>query len=196
MASEDEQKLFLEEMAGVTPAAKSTRIDLKGARVSTPGELERRQAATAESAKDCNNLSTEYVDMLDPFAVLAFRRDGVQNGVFRKLKQGRYYSFDARLDLHKKGLEQARREVYEFIKEAHQYDLRTVMILHGKGDRNKEKPALLKSFTAKWLTGIPEVIAYHSAQQRDGGVGAVYILLKKSEKLKGENRERYGAGYE
>ncbi len=192
MASEDEQKLFLEEMADVTPAPKTDRVDLKASKEVTPGELERRQAATAECAKDGNNLSTEYIEMLDPFAVLAFRRDGVQNGVFRKLKQGRY-RFDACLDLHKKGVDQARREVYEFIKEASKYDLRTVMILHGKGDRNIEQPALLKSFTAKWLTEIPEVLAYHSAQQRDGGVGAVYILLRKSDKLKGENRERYSA---
>lgn len=192
MASEDDEKLFLEEMAGVTPAPKAARADLKSNKVVTPGELERRQAATAERAKDGNNLSTEYIEMFDPFAVLTFRRDGVQNGVFRKLKQGRY-SFDACLDLHKKGVDQARKEVYEFIKEACKYDLRTVMILHGKGDRNKEQPALLKSFTAKWLTEIPEVLAYHSAQQRQGGVGAVYILLRKSNKLKGENRERFGA---
>lgn len=188
----DDKKLFHQEMADVTPAPKTARTLLKSSKTVTPGELERRHAAIDESAKDCNNLSTEHVDMLDPYAVLAFRRDGVQNGVFRKFKQGRY-NFDARLDLHKKGVDQARKEVYVFIKEAYQFDLRTVMILHGKGDRNKEKPALLKSFTAKWLTEIPEVLAYHSAQQRDGGVGAVYILLKKSEKLKAENCERYGA---
>jgi len=39
---------------------------------------------------------------------------------------------------------------------------------------------------------MPEVLAFHSAQKRDGGTGAVYVMLKKSDDAKQDNRERYG----
>lgn len=188
---DDELALFLEEMADVTPKAKTDKADIKASKVATPGEEERRTAAVTEQEQDSNYLSTEHVDRLDPFDTLSFRREGVQHGVFKKLRLGRY-PIDASLDLHRLTVAEAREEVFSFIAEAIKYDLRTVLILHGKGDRNMDDPALLKSYTAKWLTEIPKVMACHSAQQRDGGVGAVYVLLQKSEKLKGENRERYG----
>jgi hypothetical protein len=35
-------------------------------------------------------------------------------------------------------------------------------------------------------------MAYHSAQKQHGGAGAVYVLLKKSERLKEKNREEHG----
>jgi DNA-nicking Smr family endonuclease len=153
----------------------------------------RRIAAVELATKNVNYLSEEIVERIDPFEIIAYKRDGVQHGVFKKLKKGRY-DIDAKLDLHKLTVAKAREEVFGFIAEAVKYDLRMVMILHGKGDRNPEDPALLKSYTAKWLTELPDVLAYHSAQQRDGGTGAVYVLLKKSERLKRQNRERLGLG--
>ena len=102
------------------------------------------------------------------------------------------YAIDARLDLHKMTLEQARQQVFGFIRESHQYGLRTVMILHGKGARNKDNPALLKSATAHWLKQLDEVMAYHTAMKHHGGSGAVYVLLKKGEQAKRENREKHG----
>ncbi len=189
--SDEEWKLFRQEMTDVLPIAKSERSDSREKKLATPGEKARRQAAVTVAKKDTNTLSTDFVTMLDPLDVLSFRREGLQHGVFRKLKQGRY-EIDARLDLHRMTVQQARREVYAFVRDSCQYDLRTVLILHGKGRRNLENPALLKSYAAKWLQELEEVIAYHSAQKRDGGVGAVYVMLKKSERLKRENRERHG----
>ena len=67
-----------------------------------------------------------------------------------------------------------------------------MLILHGKGERNIHQQAKLKSYAAKWLKEIPQVMAYHSAQKHHGGTGALYVLLKKSERLKEKNRERLG----
>ncbi|PID54684.1 MAG: hypothetical protein CR978_02335 [Gammaproteobacteria bacterium] len=41
---------------------------------------------------------------------------------------------------------------------------------------------------------LPAVMAFHSAQARHGGTGAVYVLLQKSEQKKRENRERFMKG--
>ena len=67
------------------------------------------------------------------------------------------------------------------------------MILHGKGDRSST-PALLKSYVNKWLPALPQVMAFHSAQRHHGGAGAMYVLLKKSDDKKQENRERHMRG--
>jgi DNA-nicking Smr family endonuclease len=53
---------------------------------------------------------------------------------------------------------------------------------------------VLKSYTAKWLIDMPQVMAYHSAQRHHGGAGALYVLVRKSERKKQENRERHLKG--
>jgi len=127
--------------------------------------------------------------MVDPHDIIEYKRAGVQEGVYRKLRLGKY-TVDAVLDLHRKTVEQSRQEVFGFIKDCTRLGLRTVMILHGKGDRSQQ-PALLKSYVNKWLPSLPQVMAFHSAQRHHGGAGAVYVLLKKSDERKQENRERH-----
>ncbi|MBC6904301.1 DNA endonuclease SmrA [Saccharophagus sp. K07] len=148
----------------------------------------RREKAESEEIKADDPLAGEPIEMVDPLAELSFRRPGVQHGVFRNLRQGKY-AVDARLDLHKMNIERARREVYQFIKDCMQNDVRTALITHGKGE-TREQPALLKSCVAHWLPQMEEVLAFHSAQKQHGGVGATYILLRKSERQKQETRDK------
>ena len=137
----------------------------------------------------------EGVEPLDPWYVLDFKRAGIQNGVFKKLRQGRY-EVDARLDLHRMTVKQAREEVHAFIADAMKYGLRTVLILHGKGKHKVEldKTAVLKGYVNRWLQDLDDVQAFHSAQPAHGGTGAVYVLLRKSAEKKRENRERFLKG--
>jgi len=123
-----------------------------------------------------------------PHDFLAFKRDGVQNGVYRKLRLGKY-TIDARLDLHRMTVEQARLAVYQFIKDCMAQDIRCALITHGRGV-GRERPALLKSCVAHWLPQFPEVLAIHSAQKHHGASGATYVLLRKSERKRQENWER------
>ena len=152
----------------------------------------RRAAATAQSNAR-NFLSTSEIELLDPYYVLEFKREGVQNGVFRRLKQGKY-AIEARLDLHKMTVEQARLQVFEFIREAMKADLRTIMIVHGRGHHSESTGAVLKSYVNRWLPEMEEVQGFCSAQPQHGGAGAVYIMLRKSEKKKQENRDRLARG--
>lgn len=179
-------------MPGVKPIKPAGKVQRRHNREPiSPGVQHRRQAATQEKVLDDNHLSAEHVELLGPHDVLSFVRDGVQHGVFRKLKRGDY-QIEARLDLHRMTVEESRLAVFGFIKECCQYDLRTVTILHGKGERSQPQQALLKSYCAKWLKELPVVLAYHSASKPFGGVGAVVVLLKKSERLKQLNREKHG----
>jgi len=185
----DEDDLFQQEMSGVKPLPQTQAVDKPRSTAPTDSQLAAREAATADLKLDPNYLTTEYVEMVDPHDVLEYKGNGVQEGVYRKLRLGKYNT-EAVLDLHRKTLQQARKEVFEFIQDSHRFGLRTVMILHGKGEQSNPQ-ALLKSYVNKWLPSMPQVMAFHSAQKQDGGAGAMYILLKKNETRKQQNREQY-----
>lgn len=195
--SDDDENIFMQEMSDVKPLNRERRVSLRsdaGARKDSSVE-ERRRAAVEMSGADRNTLREEGIEPLDPWFVLDFKRPGVQNGVFRKLKQGRYEA-DARLDLHRMTVAKARRELFSFVEEAQRLGLRTVLLIHGKGESKaeREKSSILKGCANHWLQQLEPVQAFHSAQPRHGGTGAVYVLLQKSEEMKRENRARFMKG--
>lgn len=186
---------FLSEMAGVQPIKAPERVRLRRDSGRDIAAHRRRAAAQMSPGRDANPLVDDGVVPLDPWYVLEFKRPGIQNGVYRKLKQGRYPA-DARLDLHRMSVKRARVELFDFINECHALGLRSVMVVHGKGERspNREAIGILKGFVDRWLRDLPAVQAFHSAQPAQGGTGAVYVLLSKSEEKKRENRERFMRG--
>ena len=189
-----EKDLFLEEMSGVKPLQREPRERL--VKQSVEGDVERRREAATQPLKDkINPLLDEGVDPLDAWYVLDFKRPGIQHGVYKKLRMGRY-DIEARLDLHRMTVKQARDEVKQFIDEASKLGLRTLLILHGKGQRKveKENTAVLKGYVNHWLQQLEMVQAFHSAQPVHGGTGAVYVLLRKNADKKRENRERFLKG--
>lgn len=191
--SDDELELFRKEVADIQPLVAPARVDqLTSGRSVTPGQLYSREAAQRSTSElDVSRLPTVFVEPVRPEAVISFQREGIQNGVIRRLQRGAY-DIEAMLDLHGLTVEQARLEVHRFIQDCMRCDVRLGLISHGKGQRNKTQIPLLKSFLARWLPMFPEVMAYHSAQKWHGGAGAVYVLLRKSEKAKTETRERLG----
>lgn len=180
---------FKAAMGDVTPLKVEAKVNLKKTSQDKHNTALRRQAATTDTQTDPNHLSDTYVDMVKPYDILEYKKDGVQEGVYRKFRLGKY-QIDARLDLHRKTVEQARQEIFRFIEDTMKYDLRNLIILHGKGEK-EATPALLKSWTNKWLREFEDVIAFHSAQQQHGGTGAVYVMLRKSERKKQETREKH-----
>ena len=190
--SDEELEFFQKEMADVRPLAHSGQsVPRREDKAAHPGLAYRREAAQRARTMDESLLPAAFVEPVRPEEIISFKRDGVQHGVFRRLQKGAY-EIEAMLDLHGLTVEQARHEVYQFIADCVRYDVRSALISHGKGRRNKEQVPLLKSFLARWLPMFPEVMAYHSAQKWHGGAGAVYVLLRKSEKAKAETRERLG----
>lgn len=189
-----EDDLFAEEMAGVKPLTREPRERLSQRRAI--GDIEaRRAAASGSHVGPLNPLVGEDIEPLDAWYVLDFKRPGIQHGVYRKLRLGRY-EIEARLDLHRMTVAQAREEVFDFIRESMELGLRTVLLLHGKGQRKveQERTAVLKGYVNRWLQDLDNVQAFHSAQPVHGGTGAVYVLLRKNPAKKRENRERFLKG--
>lgn len=184
-------ELFLASMGDVVPLAQDNKVALLQAKHDpTLAQRLRREAAEKELEFDPNYLSTEYVDLLDPHDILAYKKSGVQDGVYKNLRLAKY-QIDATLDLHGKPFLEARRALFDFLQDCYVRNVRVILVRHGKGINSKPFPAVLKSYTNKWLQEIPEVLAFHSALSCHGASGSTYVLLKKSEDKKAENRERH-----
>jgi DNA-nicking Smr family endonuclease len=145
----------------------------------TPGMIERRKAAQQEQIKHGNILDAgTVIKQVDPFDLLSFVRPGVQHGVFKNLRQGKY-EIQSTLDLHRNTVEQARQALWVFLQDCQSHGVRCALVTHGKGE-NREHPAKLKSCVNHWLQQVDQVLAFHTAQKQHGGSGATYLLLKKS----------------
>lgn len=196
--SDDEESLFHDEMSDVVPIKREARVRVSPRELARDSSLKaRREAAVIDKTLDGNILTEAGVGIkpLDSWYVLDFKRPGVQNGVFRKLKQGRYEA-DAHLDLHRMTVKMARRELFDFIQESVRLGIRSALIIHGKGESRAEceRSSILKGCADCWLRELDMVQAFHSARPRHGGTGAVYVLLRKSEEKKRENREAFLKG--
>ncbi|MEG3078830.1 DNA endonuclease SmrA [Halomonas sp. 5021] len=173
----------------VKPLADKNRADTGDARKRpSEAQLARRERAEAE-IDERNFLSDDFVDLIPPFDPIEYRREGIQQGVVDKLKHGGY-SVQAQLHLLRRPLAECRRLVFPFIQDAYAHDLRSVLIVHGRG-REIDSPAnVLRSYIGKWLIQFDEVQAYISAQPSEGGLGATWVMLRKSDRAKANNRER------
>ncbi|MCF4175838.1 DNA endonuclease SmrA [Vibrio sp. McD22-P3] len=188
MSQDDDLDLFQQMMGDVKPIHSDT-VELKKTHQVSDAHLAKREAALWLSEQDPEYLSIDYAPMIKPDDLIEFKRDGMQEGVYRKLRLGKY-PLQAKLDLHRRTLKEARDEVVKFLQQCMRMDIRTVVIVHGRGERSNP-PALMKSYLAHWLTQIKDVQCVHSAQRFHGGSGAVYVMLRKSQEKKLENRERH-----
>ncbi|MCE2027448.1 DNA endonuclease SmrA [Sessilibacter corallicola] len=182
---------FQEAMSGVKRNTKPNNKVQLNKSLNTTNVEARRKAAVAEEIQERSGLTggEEHIELVGPMDILDFKRPGIQNGVYRNLRLGKY-NIEARLDLHRYQVESARRAVYQFIQDCIQHEVRCALITHGKGE-GRAQPPILKSCVAHWLPQLPEVQAFHSAQKHHGGTGATYVMLKKSERKRQEDLERH-----
>jgi len=108
---------------------------------------------------------------------VAFARGGVRKNIVRKLKRGEYRPA-ATLDLHGHSASQAERALSRFLPRAFAAGQIALLVVHGKGLRSGQSGGVLKTVTHRYLKQQPAVQAFCSALPRDGGSGAVYVLLR------------------
>lgn len=188
-SSNQDHELFVQEMSGVVPLKRAGAAALNKSDETTPGQRYRRLAAQFSAEEKNSALSLVLKHMLTENDWLNYKRDGIQNGVFKNLRTGKY-PLEATLNLNGLKPEQARNELLEFVEECQSCNLRSVLVTFGRG---KSTGTLIKSYLAQWLPALAEVHAFYTAQNHHGGDRAVYVLLRKSEAKKAENRERHAA---
>lgn len=107
-----------------------------------------------------------------------FVRPGLQKKHVRRLRRGQI-PIDAEADLHGMRSGAALALLAEFLSESRAAGARCVRIIHGKGLGSRGGHAVLKWEVDRWLRRDEGVMAFCTAQPRDGGTGAVYVLLKR-----------------
>ncbi|CAM3697566.1 DNA endonuclease SmrA [Parendozoicomonas haliclonae] len=186
---ENDSDLFFSEMSDVKPLAKTRNLAETGnKKENTPGQQLRREAAQEELI-DPNPLSLELRKRLQPHDFLFWKESGVQEGVWKKLRLGKYAT-DAHLALHVLTVKEARQQLHEFLQDCREQNIRTVLVVHGRGE-NSEPKATIKSYTRQWLEEHDNVLAFHTALRQHGGTSAVYVLIRKNEEKRLQNRELF-----
>lgn len=185
--SEMRDQTFWDEMKDVKPLPKNDKIDLTPPEHTLAQQL-KREALEREVKHLRNFLSVEKVEPLDPFDYLSYKESGVQEGVFKQLRLGKY-KIESVLNIQNQTFEKARSAVFNAVIHAYEKGNRTILVQHGMGLHSKPFAGFLKSYTQQWLSEMPQVLAFHTAQRQHGGLAAVYVLLKKNNQQKLANSE-------
>ncbi|XOV79361.1 MAG: DNA endonuclease SmrA [Aestuariibacter sp.] len=184
----DEDVDFASVMQDVKPIKSDDKIFLQAGSSNDLAKRLRRESIAREQKRLENFLTLEDIEPLDPYAQLHFKQDGVQEGVFKNLRLGKY-PLDHTLIIQKNKLEVAHEKVFNTIIQSHNYGHRALLIKHGLDIDRRPFSGYLKSYLNIWLHQMPHVIAFHSATARHGGLSATYVLLKKNQQQKEDNRE-------
>jgi DNA-nicking Smr family endonuclease len=105
---------------------------------------------------------------------------GLDRRIVARLSRGEY-ALQGHIDLHGMIREEAKRALEAFVVASRRAGKRCVLVVHGRGLHSKDQVPVLKQGVAVWLSRgriAREVIAFCSARPHDGGVGAVYVLLR------------------
>jgi DNA-nicking Smr family endonuclease len=113
---------------------------------------------------------------------------GLDIKTFQQLKNGSL-SVAGHLDLHGMTSDQARDSLLFFIRESYLQGHRCVLVVTGRGKNSPGGQPILRTETEAWLTKEPlrrVVLAFCTAQPKDGGAGALYVLLRRQKKTEGK----------
>jgi DNA-nicking Smr family endonuclease len=186
----DNEPSFLDEMQDVKPLAQVNRVSVASGHTETLSQRLKREALLKKVALDDNGLSIDYVKPVDPHDFLSYKQDGVQEGVFKNLRLGKY-QIDTRLSLQRLKFDDARLALFNTVTDCHERGIRTLLVDHGIGLNSKPFPGFMKSYVNQWLLEIKAVIAFHTALKQHGGLASVYVMLKKHTNQKQINREMH-----
>jgi len=189
MIEDDDVEAFFSEMDDVNVLHQDKITRTTDLNKLTKSNKYRQKAAVYQADQYQNFLTDGDIDLVNPLDVLSYKLDGIQPNVFKNLKNASY-QFDFHIDLHGMTVKEAREQIFQLFNTADVEDSRCFLITHGKGERSVN-PAKLKSYVNHWLRQIDQVIAFHSALPRHGGVGSTYVLLKKPKNQRKVNQVKY-----
>ena len=181
--AEESEELFIRAMQGVVP------VHGKGREIAAvPGGSGNTFAHDpAKGLREVLEGKVEFAlrhtdEYLEGFVV------GMDPLALARLRAGQY-SPEKHLDLHGMNAGRAHDALIRFFKDAYQKGLRTVVVVTGRGRNSPDGIGVLRPLLQQWLSREPfkrVVLAFCTARPRDGGPGAVYVLLRKYKKSRGK----------
>jgi DNA-nicking Smr family endonuclease len=171
---DDEARLFEAAMRGVAPLPGKT-----GEPAPEPGAEPERPAAPSPSAPPAAPSPAPLRR-----AAMPELRPGIATDLdartMERLRRGRVRP-EARLDLHGLTQDEAHGALTRFIADSRRAGRRCVIVITGRG-RSKLGGGILREQTPRWLNLAPvrgNILGFAQAQPKDGGSGAIYVLLRK-----------------
>ncbi|MBI5099743.1 MAG: Smr/MutS family protein [Nitrospirae bacterium] len=118
------------------------------------------------------------INLSDTQEYIEWINQDYREDIIKKLHKGQYSVQDC-LDLHGIIVEEAEKEVEIFLRGALRKGYRCIKIIHGRGLRSAKGP-VMKQALISWLLRRyrKNIIAFVTARQCDGGLGALYVLLR------------------
>ena len=169
LESGDDAALFRAAVGEVRPLSKQNRI--------TPQSAPRH--AFIPDAATPAEIADTLSDFFNGPPPEEFLGNGLSRMTLRKLRRN-VWPIQDKLDLHGLHSDSARRLLQEFLLNAIEQKSRCVLVIHGKGLNSSSGEAVLKIRARHWLMQHPGVLAYCDATPKDGGSGAVLVLLRIS----------------
>jgi DNA-nicking Smr family endonuclease len=171
--TDPDSELFREAVRDVKPMKVRSRVPVAGRKPPA-----RAQFTAADRALVLVESLQDPLDNLDTGDEITFRRDGVQDGVIRKLRRGEYRVEEV-CDLHGLRVDEAKQALRQFLAESLARRLRCVRIIHGKGKGSGPRGPVIKTAVNMILRKTAPVLAFTSARRIDGGTGAINVLLSQ-----------------
>ena len=109
-------------------------------------------------------------------AGVVFRRPGFQQLKLDRLRR-RPCAIDNEIDLHGHKVAEAMQELQRFLQHCRANGQRQLRIVHGQGKNSPDGQPVLKTEVERWLREQPEVQAFWTPPQNEGGAGALYVYL-------------------
>ena len=106
---------------------------------------------------------------------------GIDKRTSQRLGRGQL-AIEARLDLHGMTQGEAHDRLAGFIRRAVSAGKRNVLVITGKGFKASGETGVLRQAVPRWLNepGLRNyIVALRHAQPKDGGEGALYVLLRR-----------------
>jgi len=138
-------------------------------------EEEETEAVLRESLSDLFDVE----GLLDEDPSLSYAQPGVGPDVVRKLRK-RHWPVQDELDLHGMNRDEARDALGDFLYRANRRGVRCVRIVHGIGYGSPKGQPVLRGIVHSWLVQKSDVVAFCVAGKKDGGHGALIVLLRSA----------------
>jgi len=170
--SDEDRKLFRQTIDGIDPRGYEAPRPLSPEQQRAQGTDEEPYLSNAELL--LNNIPHDQWVGRD--CVLHFSRTGVNHRQLNRLKMGKVRP-QIRIDLHGMTTIEAQSMAHSCLEQAKTQGVQCVLIIHGKGSHNQNDPPKIKNLLNQWLPSREDVLAFHQSCPRDGGSGALYVLL-------------------
>ncbi|MBD3611919.1 MAG: Smr/MutS family protein, partial [Hydrogenovibrio crunogenus] len=174
--SDEDKSLFADAVQGVKKLNQDKKVVPH--QTSSLKPKVRRHSPLNDKSPYGHSVETASFSQVTAHESLTYQQPSVHAQDMKRLKNGKFHTH-WQLDLHGYTEDQADKILKDFLIDAIQQQARYLIIVHGKGYNSKTDFPVLKNLVNQRLPQVPQVLAYCSAQPKDGGTGAVYVFLKK-----------------